>query len=131
MIKGGFGMRLIYLKKNSSKLLKFTIILKNILLSKVNFMILKNNTLNLLIEKQNINFILKFFKLNKLISYRVLTDIIAVDYPKQKNRFKLVYSLLSNKNNMRIHISLLLKEGSYLSSVKKIFSSASWLEREV
>ncbi|MGN7678319.1 MAG: NADH-quinone oxidoreductase subunit C [Anaplasma sp.] len=63
--------------------------------------------------------------------FRVLTDIFAVDYPARKNRFDVVYMLLSMSLNARVCCRVQLAEGSSIPSVVHVFSTAGWFEREV
>ena len=54
-----------------------------------------------------INFI-KFLKLNEFLRFDLLVDICAVDLLTNKNRFEVIYSLLSLTYNKRIKIKMYL-----------------------
>ena len=64
-------------------------------------------------------------------SYQQLIDITAVDHPKQKQRFEIVYQLLSVKYNQRLMLSVSVSEGIMLDTVTSIYASAGWYEREI
>jgi NADH-quinone oxidoreductase subunit C len=55
----------------------------------------------------------------------------AVDYPERKDRFDVVYQMLSMSNNMRLRIVATVSEGQTVPSVTGVFMAANWAEREV
>lgn len=63
--------------------------------------------------------------------FEVLIDIFAVDYPDRDRRFEVIYNLLSIVHNLRMQIKLQICEADSIPSVTKMFSTASWFEREV
>lgn len=63
--------------------------------------------------------------------FKQLVDITAVDYPEREERFDVVYNLLSLRHNLRIRVKVRAADNASLPSITGIFSSASWLEREV
>ena len=63
--------------------------------------------------------------------FKQLSDLFAVDYPDRASRFEVVYQLLSLHFNFRLRVKLLVKDGDPVPSVSRVFSSASWYEREV
>jgi NADH-quinone oxidoreductase subunit C len=68
------------------------------------------------------------------LRFKILVDIVGIDYvwhKKYKKRFSVLYNLLSLKFNRRIFIQIFLDDGEEIPSVHKIFSSATWLQREV
>lgn len=60
-----------------------------------------------------------------------LTDLTAVDRPKEPARFELVYILYSFIRNERVRIKTRLSENEPMSSIASLFEAANWLEREV
>ena len=62
--------------------------------------------------------------------FEVLIDICGVDYPQRKNRFDVVYHLLSARKNQRIRIKIETDEMTPVPSVIPIFPGANWYERE-
>lgn len=83
-----------------------------------------------LIEKNSLSQLLVFLKNNDDLSYKLLIDLFAVDFPKREKRFELVYNLLSLKLNSRFILKILLSDQEDVESVDSIFSSACWYERE-
>ena len=75
--------------------------------------------------------VLKFLKLDNRFKFKQLIDITAVDYPDKKNRFRMIYLLLSHEFNKRIIVDFPLNENEKVFSITGIFPSANWMEREV
>jgi|SRR5579885_539291 len=75
--------------------------------------------------------LLKILKNNSNTLFKVLIDIICIDYPERVNRFELNYHLLSLKYNTRINIKTYIDEISYNESITAIYPNAMWSEREV
>uniref|UniRef100_A0A060DE81 NADH dehydrogenase [ubiquinone] iron-sulfur protein 3 n=1 Tax=Tetraphis pellucida TaxID=37420 RepID=A0A060DE81_9BRYO len=63
--------------------------------------------------------------------FEVLIDICGVDYPSRKQRFEVVYNLLSIQYNSRIRVQTSVDEITPICSAVSIFPSAGWWEREV
>ena len=83
------------------------------------------------IEKDDLIDVTLFLKTNESTKFRQLIDITVVDYPEEKQRFKLVYLFLSHELNNRIILSYYINENEVISSLTSIFPSANWMEREV
>ncbi|RUP44050.1 hypothetical protein BC936DRAFT_150020 [Jimgerdemannia flammicorona] len=62
--------------------------------------------------------------------FKQVQDITGVDYPTRKNRFELVYNLLSVRYNARIRVKTYADEVSPVPSLVPLFSGANWFERE-
>jgi NADH dehydrogenase (ubiquinone) Fe-S protein 3 len=88
------------------------------------------NEITLEVDSQNLFKILLFLKNYTGTQYKVLIDITAVDYPKRKNRFEVVYILLGIQYNTRIIIKTSLDQYTPIDSVVGIFPAANWFERE-
>ena len=69
-----------------------------------------HETLNVSIEKDDLKEVLLFLKSNPDMKFKQLIDITAVDYPNKKNRFRMIYLLLSHEFNKRIIIDFPLNE---------------------
>lgn len=85
---------------------------------------------------KNANNITKFFEFSKYSSFfnlDLLTDIKCEDicFFSKKYRYKVTYVFLSIYYNVRIFITVFLKEFENLSSISTFFKSAPYLEREV
>ena len=87
----------------------------------------------ILIETTKPNFvkIVLFLKDNPNTDFSVLVDLCAVDYPSNKERFQLVYNFLSISQNLRIRLSLNIKDGESIESISSIYPCANWYEREI
>lgn len=68
--------------------------------------------------------LLTFLKLHTATYYRQLRDITAVDQPKRKLRYEVLYQLLSITYNQRLTVSVSVAEGTALTSAVSLFSSA-------
>lgn len=90
-----------------------------------------NGEINLTIPNEFTAIVLKFLKNHTNTQYKVLSCISCVDYPNKKNRFKLVYELLSIKYNSRLRISILTNELDPVNSASKVFCAANWYESEI
>jgi len=64
-------------------------------------------------------------------AFTQLIDLTAVDYPERKDRFDVVYQMLSMENNMRLRVVAAVAEGQTVPSVTAVFMAANWAEREV
>lgn len=64
-------------------------------------------------------------------AFTQLSDLTAVDYPDQPERFVMVYQMLSMNNNMRLRILIAVGEGQAVPSIVGLFGAANWAEREV
>ncbi len=62
--------------------------------------------------------------------FEVLIDICGVDYPQRKNRFDVVYHLLSARKNQRIRIKVETDDVTPVPSAIPVFPGANWYERE-
>lgn len=60
-----------------------------------------------------------------------LMDITALDYPKDKQRFRVIYQFLSYIYNQRLTLKISSSSTESIPSLVNIFRSANWLEREV
>ena len=75
--------------------------------------------------------LLCFLKNHTNTRFQVLVDICGVDFPSRKQRFEVVYNLLSVQYNGRIRISTSVDEITPISSTVSLFPAAGWWEREV
>lgn len=74
---------------------------------------------------------LLFLRDNEKCQFESLIDVFAVDYPNRNKRFEIIYHLLSIVHNTRVRVRLELYESDLPASVAKLFSTASWFEREI
>ena len=61
-----------------------------------------------------------------------LLTICGADYPNRKNRFEVIYHLLSMRKNLRIRVKVITdKDHPTVTSLTPIFRAANWYEREI
>jgi len=75
--------------------------------------------------------VLHFLRDDKETRFEILVDVTAVDYPERAQRFDVVYTLLSMKQNHRIRVKIAANEETLIPTVTSIYSSSGWFEREV
>ncbi len=76
--------------------------------------------------------VMHFLKNNPRTRFNLLVDITAVDYLARRQRFDVVYHLLSIQNRIRLRIKVRLDEANpQVESMSSLWGSADWLEREV
>ncbi len=66
------------------------------------------------------------------LSYRILTDLTAVDMLRlrARPRFDVVITLYSVKNRQRLRLKVPVDEGQSCPSLTSVYTVANWLERE-
>jgi NADH-quinone oxidoreductase subunit C len=69
-------------------------------------------------------------KLKSNVPQLQLICISAVDYPGRKERFEIIYHLLSLELNMRITIKTTIEEKGIIQSIGSIYKNSTWYERE-
>jgi NADH-quinone oxidoreductase subunit C len=84
--------------------------------------------LNLIISGKDLRTVLEYLKTN---NFNLLTDLTAVDYPENAERFEMVYNLLNIFDNKRIIVKFSVADKKPVDSIADIFSAAIWYEREV
>lgn len=82
------------------------------------------------VKRDSIMRVLQFLRDDSECGFSVLLDVCGADYPERKERFDVVYNLLSLNNNQRIRVKVQTSDGVAVPSVVEIFSSATWFERE-
>ncbi len=113
------------------KLADLNKLLNSELTTKIKSSSIEHDELLIDVEVENISNVLLFLKTDSKCSFRQLVDIVAADYPGNDKRFRIVYLLLSHKNNARIKISIVLNSDEKIGSITKIYPSANWMEREI
>tara|TARA_B100000989_G_C19482914_1_gene446003 strand:- start:307 stop:915 length:609 start_codon:yes stop_codon:yes gene_type:complete len=91
----------------------------------------KNNELSVESSKSDFIKIILFLKDHPNTSFDVLVDICGVDYPDRKDRFEIVYQLLSISLNLRMKLKLKIHEDESVESLSSIYPCANWYEREI
>ena len=83
------------------------------------------------VKKEYIALFLKLLKEHSFLKYDYLLDIWGVDYPGLLNRFEVNYLVTSVSFKINLIIRVKVKEHEGLPSISNLFSSSSWLEREI
>jgi NADH-quinone oxidoreductase subunit C len=94
-------------------------------------MTILNDEIMLLVSAKSLHGFLRGLRDDTNYLFTMLVSICGVDYPHLDKRFAVVYNLLSLKNNLRVRVKVKLTEKETICSVRDLFSSASWYEREV
>ena len=69
-----------------------------------------------------------FFK--QRVGFQQLLDVCGVDFPDRRERFEVVYHLLSMTRNARVRVKVTTDEATPVPSVVSVYPSADWFERE-
>jgi NADH-quinone oxidoreductase subunit C len=99
---------------------------KSIISSAIN-----NGELSLTVESSLIVKFITWLRDDKKCRFKMLISICGVDYPSLKERFEIVYNLLSLTNNKRIRIKVLADTETLVPSISDVFGVAGWYEREI
>ena len=91
----------------------------------------KNGLYSLNLNQSSLIKVIKILKENEKLKFNQFIDLTAVDYPNKKNRFEMIYILLSVEFNFRIIIKFLINEDESVDSITNLFPAANWYEREV
>ncbi len=75
--------------------------------------------------------VLQLLRDDRECEFTTLIDLTAVDYPERGERFDVVYTLLSLRQNNRARVVIAVEDEQIIQSVTSLFSSALWYEREV
>jgi NADH-quinone oxidoreductase subunit C len=86
--------------------------------------------LNLTTTPANIVSVLKFLRDDVQTQFLSIIDVCGVDYPERRQRFDVVYHLLSPRQNMRVRLRVLTDADTPVPSVVEIYPGADWFERE-
>lgn len=89
------------------------------------------DTIHICAHKNYILQLLYYLNKNTCLQLKILGDMVGVDYPGKKTRFRVIYNLLSVHFNCRIFITVYTKELDSIHSAVAVYRSAEWLEREV
>ena len=82
------------------------------------------------VDRDAIVKVLTFLRDDVNCQFKMLMELCGVDYPERKDRFDVVYCLLSLTLNQRIRVKIQTDVDVAVPSVVKVFSAANWWERE-
>ena len=106
-------------------------IINSELTTKIKSSLIKFEQIYLNINHEDLLDCIIFLKTNNETKFQQLVDITAVDYPNNKDRFKMVYLFLSHESNSRLILDFWINENEIINSITEIYPSANWMEREV
>ncbi|TDI64535.1 MAG: NADH-quinone oxidoreductase subunit C [Alphaproteobacteria bacterium] len=92
--------------------------------------VLVNGELTVSVRREPIVKILTALRDDTSCQMHQLIDICGVDYPDRKERFEVVYHLLSMRQNHRVRVKLTTDAVTPVPSVTAVYSAAGWWERE-
>lgn len=86
-----------------------------------------------LIQRESIEKIASYIKINEFFDFNVLMDMAGVDgYElKWKPRFEVVYHFYSTRKNHRLRLKIRVDEKDSVPTLTGIWPIANWFEREV
>ena len=89
-----------------------------------------NDELTVIAQRDGIVKLLTFLRDDSQCRFETLVDICGADYPTDKERFEVVYHLLSMRLNQRIRVKVRTDEVAPVPSATAVFPVANWYERE-
>ena len=82
------------------------------------------------VDRDAIAKVLTFLRDDVNCQFKMLMELCGVDYPERKERFDVVYCLLSLTLNQRVRVKIQTDVDVAVPSVVEVFSAANWWERE-
>lgn len=90
-----------------------------------------NGTPGVYIDKDQIINACRILKEDNDLNFGSMVDGVSVDRFQKKERFEMIYNLLSIKNNERLFIKIKLdSKNPEMESLSQVWKSANWYERE-
>lgn len=68
--------------------------------------------------------------LRDIEGFTAFIDVCGVDFPERKERFEVVYHLLSMTHNTRVRVKITTDEDTPVASAFGLWPAADWFERE-
>ena len=81
-------------------------------------------------KRDHIRALLRFLRDDAQCKFESLMDVCGADYPARKERFDVVYHLLSMRLVQRVRVKLTTDEDTPVPSVVELHPGANWFERE-
>lgn len=81
-------------------------------------------------KRDSIRHLLRFLRDDAQCKFESLMDVCGADYPARKERFDVVYHMLSMKLVQRVRVKVTTDEDTPVPSVVELFPGANWFERE-
>jgi NADH-quinone oxidoreductase subunit C len=90
----------------------------------------KNGELTVWTHRDNLIEVIKYLRDDPTCNFCCIIDVCGVDYPARKERFEVVYHLLSPYQNSRIRVKTTTDAKTPVPSIVELFPGANWFERE-
>jgi NADH-quinone oxidoreductase subunit C len=87
-----------------------------------------NGELTLIARRDDIIIVLQH--LRDIEGFTSFVDVCGADYPERKERFEVVYHLLSMGHNIRVRVKISTDEDTPVASACALWPAADWFERE-
>jgi len=87
--------------------------------------------LEILIHPSGVLPVMTFLKGHHAAQFTNFIFACGMDVPTRKNRFEVIYALLSTRFNARCRVRTYTDELEPLESITSVFSGAEWFEREI
>lgn len=87
--------------------------------------------LSVSIKKEHLQKVLLSLRDHPDLAFRQLVDVCGVDYLGRRDRFEVLYHLLSHRYNHRLRVRVTVGEGELIPTASNLFKAANWYEREV
>jgi NADH-quinone oxidoreductase subunit C len=87
-----------------------------------------NGELTLIARREDIIIVLQH--LRDIEGFTSFVDVCGADYPERKERFEVVYHLLSMSHNIRVRVKTSTDEDTPVASACALWPAADWFERE-
>lgn len=75
--------------------------------------------------------VITFLRDHTNAQFKLLVDLVGVDYPQREKRFEVIYLLLSLRYSTRIKVKVCVDPFEGLPSLTPLYKAANWFEREV
>lgn len=82
------------------------------------------------IRKDRLIEVCRFLKDERRSQLDLLSDLSALDFPKEALRFEINYHLYSVAHRHRIRIKIRIADGESVPTVSEVWATANWHERE-
>ncbi|MAP94579.1 MAG: NADH-quinone oxidoreductase subunit C [Ponticaulis sp.] len=89
-----------------------------------------NGELTIFAVREHIQALIKFLRDDSQCRFETLIDICGADYPERRERFEIVYHLLSMRMNQRIRVKVSTDAETPVPSTVGVFPVSEWFERE-
>ncbi|HYB11075.1 MAG TPA: NADH-quinone oxidoreductase subunit C [Alphaproteobacteria bacterium] len=91
---------------------------------------IRHGELMLTARREAIVKVLTFLRDDAKCEFQLLVDLCGADYPDRRERFDVVYNLLSLTHNRRVRVKVETDEETPVASVVPVYAVANWFERE-